>query len=303
MSDFIKPLFTFRELARGVDDATRQEHNETQVMTRPRASSLMNDAREVAYTMAGVKPSDPPQKDDLRFDGVITAETGRVVEDLLVAGVGGLPLGLTVINRQIELPEEYPVSGHPDGQLARLISGDPSKGAAVWADKLDDGRRWGVEFKVKGNYQFLNLALDGIMSPIGRDLLAQVVLYGHALDWDAVLIFIIAADASAVRSNLRFGKYSSLASADPADFHPKGYLWALDLEDLKDALIPDLHKRAAWFAKRQAAGKDPAQVKFEQSPQEKGDFPWGWSEYYRLAQKDGDGTAKAPWPKLLKKGR
>ncbi|KKK48539.1 hypothetical protein LCGC14_3144130, partial [marine sediment metagenome] len=168
---------------------------------------------------------------------------------------------------------------------------------------MPDGRKWGVEFKVKGKYQFMNLAQDGLHSAIGRDLLSQVVLYGDALNWDAVVIVVLAADASATRTDVgRFKKYVSLKDADPADFHPKGYVWAVDLTDLKDALIPDLHKRAEWFTKRQAAGLPPREVMFESPPGERNSFPHGWSEYYRLMLEDGEGTAKAPWPRILKQG-
>lgn len=304
MSDLITPPFTFRELAGGVDAATRQEYNETQVRAKPRASSIMNDARDVAYSMAGTDVSDPQQEADDRFDGVITAETGRVLEDLIVAGIAGMPKDLVVINRQLCIgheacedheqgPLDYPLTGHPDGALERRYTGP----------LLDDGRKWGVEFKVKGNWQFMNLALEGLHTAVGRDLLSQVVLYGDALDWDAVVVVVLAADASAVRTNVnKFKRYAPLKNADPAEFHPKGFVWAIDLTDLKEALIPDLHKRARWFGQRQEKGLNPAEVKFESLPGERRDFPWGWSEYYSLAHKDGEGTERAPWPRVLKKG-
>lgn len=302
MSDILVPPFTFRQLAEGVSDATAIPGNETQVMRRPRASGIMNDAREIAYKMAGTPVSNERMAQDDRWQDVMAAETGRMLEDLMCLGIMNLRDGLeqyAIVDRQVELPEDYPMSGHPDGRLVRRTKNG--------FKEMPGGKRVGIEFKVKGSYQFKNLAADGIHSAIGRDLLAQVTTYGDALKWDSVVIVVMSHDAGPIRNDVsRFKKYAMLKKMKEDQFHAKGFVWAVDLTELKEALAPMLHKRADWFSRRQAAGKDPRDVRFEKAPTERQDFPWGWSEYYDLAHADlaetGTGTKRAPWPALLRKG-
>jgi hypothetical protein len=118
--------------------------NKTQVHHRPRASGLASCAREQGYSYSGTPESNPQRDDPRRAPGVLTTEQGRHVEDLTCEIIDHMPQGLTVVDRQIELPVDYPVSGHPDGRLQPKAGGP-----------MPDGLVWGFEHKHLGRFSYM----------------------------------------------------------------------------------------------------------------------------------------------------
>jgi hypothetical protein len=125
------------------------------------------------------------------------------------------------------------------------------------------------------------------------DIVAQAILYGDALGWDAAQLNITSQDASSMRFELR-GKavYSDI------DSHPKMLSYALDLRPLYE-MVPMLKARAEWFTRWAEEDGDPSHVAIE-ARDVKGVFPWGYSEYRSLAIADGLGTLVAPKTPLVR---
>ena len=94
----------------------RLPENEPQRHPKPRVSSISRDAREIAYMMANT-PISTPSRGDLS----LSAEQGRMMEDVSIEALE--ERGLYVVNRQIQLPDSYPFTGHPDGELSTARSG------------------------------------------------------------------------------------------------------------------------------------------------------------------------------------
>ncbi len=270
MSD-LAPPFTVAEFAAASHGLT-QAHNLPGRREKPRASSLGSCARRQAADLAGVAPSNPAPH-------VLTQEQGRYVEDLTCEVIEHLPHGLTVVDRQIELPDDYPVSGHPDGRLAPAECPE--------SRPLGDGRVWGFEHKHLGRFQYLKTFREGFLNA-HPDYMAQLTLYGDALGWDAALVVVLAQDGSSTayeqRQSERWattGKTQATrdrhAWATRPDWDAKVLLYAYDLAQYRAFAVAGLHRRAEEIA---AASGRPETVKREYHPEvpdgETNNFPCSW---------------------------
>lgn len=246
---------------------------------KPRVSGICRDAREIAYMMANTPKTDANA--DVRSDSVLTTEQGRMAEDLVVPVVN--QLGYQVIERQLALPADYPLTGHPDGALLKT---NPVSTELIWGFESKHFGRWGYEDILKRG-----------LEESAPDIIAQVALYGDALGWDACLVVVTSQDASSVRSDMtrnRKAKNPASRWADKPGLDPKVQLFAVDIRPLKETLVPVLLERAQWFIdwKADPEGSDPAMVRWEIEPSDA--FPWGWSEWKTQAMMDGQGDITAP---------
>jgi len=265
--------------------------NEVQKRTKPRASGLLSDAREIAYAMAGFPPTDPPENREDRLDGKFTQEQGRLAEDLSVAGIGASGL-VRVVNRQISLPDDYFVTGHPDGELEyyRAIAGSGMQQSAGWFPKNDLGLKVGFEHKHYGRFAYAKIAKDGLVGG-APELMAQIVLYGYGLGWDACYVVITSQDASSARFELR--------NKGVKGINPKMMVFMVDLREHYDT-VPLLQKRAEWLSEWAARDGDPRNVAIEANKVATTSFPWGWSEYVTQAMDDGQSGERAPLPPFVR---
>jgi len=280
LSELVVPISNW-DILRNVHKAHELPENAIQKHTKPRASGLMGDAREIAYMMAGVPLSDPFVENDERVDGKFTQEQGRLAENITADAINASD-SIRVVNRQISLPEDFFVSGHPDGEVVYLHD----------EDGLINGLKFGWEHKHLGRYQYKEVVTKGILAGY-PDIVAQALLYGHALGWDAAQLNITSQDASSMRVELRGKKIHP-----DTDGHPKMLSYALDLRPLYD-MIPMLEKRAKWFSDWMENDGDPARVAVE-AKSLTGVFPWGYSEYKSLAIADGPGSLVAPQTPLVR---
>lgn len=309
----LTPPFTADEYLRAAGNNVLPE-NEVREYRKPRASSLGACARQQAYAMAGTKKDELGAEYSGRtIDNELTAEQGRHFEDLSVQIIESM--GLRVVDRQIELPPEYPVTGHPDGRLEDPRSDDVI-GPGLYVpttDRLSDGLVWGFEHKHLGRYSYEDVLKKGFEAAHPNYIL-QTALYGDALGWDASLFLIVAQDSSAVRgdatSNLRAKNPAVRWSVHP-DMNPKVLVIPVDLRPLKHGLVPVAHERAKWLTEWREAGKDPSGVAREADPtfveqkwvpDGKGDrmqvdrvkFPCGWCPYLSKCLEAGGGGEPAP---------
>lgn len=284
--------------------------NAIQMRTRPRASSLGGCAREVAYQMAGVPQSNPSSRDSMngmdgpqrRDHGILTTESGRIIEDLSCNVIEHVPNGLTVVDRQIELPAGYFVSGHPDGRLQQ-------KDGAAGSDPqvLQDGLVWGFEHKHVGRFKYLKIFKEGFERG-APDYFAQVIIYGKALGWDKVTVIVMAQDASSENmeaTRALQAKTRTAANSWPlrTDWNPKVQIYHLDLRPWY-ALIPKLTDRAQDISRIvQAQGaaavrRDGDGIRtYEDRGITKLAFPCGYCSYADQCNADGNGTeAVTPLP-------
>lgn len=260
--------FDVFDVFHGVHRAFQLPENAVQKRDKPRASGLTSDAREIAYLMAGTTPSNPHAFNPDRMDGAMTAEQGRMMEDLLVAAIANmdLPNGMKyeVVDRQIELPASYFVTGHPDGRINNTL----------------------FESKHFGRFAYKEIARDGIWGEKGRDVLAQAAMYCDALDYEGALIVITSQDASSMRMELRTKAFISRG------IHPKMMLHYVPREQLQP-LIPPLKERAEFFINWMAGDGNPGNVAWESTPN-RDKFPWSYSEFVDRAIIDGEGLKQAP---------
>jgi hypothetical protein len=212
-------------------------------------------------------------------------------------------LGVAVVDRQIELPPGYPVTGHPDGRLISM--GDTS-------GKID-GLIWGFEHKHLGRWAYEKILKVGLMRAEPNYVL-QSALYADALGWDAALFVIIAQDSSSVKgdmtANLRAKNPAVRWAVDP-DIHPKVNIVPVDMKPLKNGLIPMGLNRARWLTGWKKADGDPSHVAREFDPEvlenkwvpdgeggrmeiQTAPFPCGWCPYYTRCKQDGAGGKEAP---------
>lgn len=290
----ITPLFTaedFLRAARGLDNLPE---NAPQARSKPRASAIGACARQNAYMMLNT-----PVTNEGSDDSVLTAEQGRMFEDISVEVVRNL--GYEVVDRQLALPDDYPLSGHPDGRLVP-IEGD----IEAWEKR---NGRWGFEHKHLGRWAYETVWKKGLQRAEPA-YVAQTTMYADALGWDKVLYVIVAQDASSTRgdatANLR-AKRPSMRWATINGWNPKVQVVALDCAALKHGLGKRLKQRAEWLSKVEAA----AEVKREYNPEqlshanygtENGqvvktmgpEFPCSYCEWYDRCIKDGSGGREAP---------
>lgn len=250
------PEFTEFQLLQAVHHAFQLPENAPQVRSKPRASGLTSDAREVAYSMANVPKSNPHSEQPDRVDMAFTQEQGRLAEEITIGALA--QLGWPVTDRQIELPADYFVTGHPDGII---------------------GYHTLFEHKLYGRFAYKDLARDGIWGSKGRDILAQAALYGDALGLDDVLIVVASQDASSIRLEFRQAAFRNKG------INPKVQLFRVDMADLRP-LIPQLKARAEFFIDWMATDGDPSHVAWEHDPNRDA-FPWSYSEWRSRAIADG----------------
>lgn len=288
------PFSVFDFFAAGHDAYSSMPENVPQKRSKPRASSLTSDAREIAYSMANVPKSNPFREWPERVDSIYTTETGRVTEDITVTMLAHLDPPIIVEGRQICMghlkcsdkhtqgPLDVPYTGHCDGQ------------------QYIDGILVGDEFKLFGRFAYKELVRDGLLSEKGLDIMAQGVLYGYALGWQRLLIIAVSQDASSMRL-----EFKQKAFAGRTDIHPKMQHWLVDLEEANALLLKPLLKRAKWFVDWYENDRDPAHVAWEHNPEPHKHrgyrgarqdcvFPWPYSEHWDRAIADGQGTLVAP---------
>lgn len=267
--------------------------NVDQTRAKPRVSAISDCSRQIAYSMSNTPRSNPEVEDFGRNHQRLTNEMHRVDEDVSVAVVERL--GLTVIDRQIELPEWYPLTGHPDGALVKTSNVYYNYNAAedprTYAiDRtLDDGLVWGFEHKVIGYLRFVEIFREGLFKA-KPGYVTQSLLYGDALDWDAVLFVILADDAAATKGERTkaLRQKTVPAWAKREDWNPKVQLHALDLRPLK-ALVPAIHNRAKALS--EVAGR-PEEVQREFNGTKT--FPCGYCDWRDRCNIDGDGSIVIP---------
>jgi hypothetical protein len=282
----IPPYDTAAFLKAANDPAFVLPENERRIRTKPRASGLMSCARQQVYEMLAV-----PYTDIMKEDAVITQELGRMSEDYTTRVVPKIdsPLvelpweSLAVVDRQVSLPEDYFVTGHPDGRLTQrkfFYPNAPEEGGRrnVYADTTADGLRWGWEHKLYGAYSYkealLGNAVTGTAGAFGQGL-----IYGDALGWDAVLIHVMAADAALVRGEMTHAlKYAKTGKSPETrrvnqekvdkfrGKNPKVEVKHVDLRPYKDAFIPDFRARAEALTETVEIGCDPDTVRRERDP-------------------------------------
>jgi hypothetical protein len=250
--------------------------------------------------MAGVEPTNPQHKQTyrgehnaLRRDHLkLTAESGRYMEDLTVDVIEA-GLGYEIRDRQIELPPDYFVTGHPDGRLHR-------KGAADNDHVLEDGCVWGFEHKFMGRFKYLKTFRDGLEAG-APDYLSQTILYGHALGWDKVMAVYLSQDASGLQAEANRAlqaKTRTVANSWPLrdDWNPKVLLFPIDLRPWY-TLVPSLNKRAddlARIVRDFGLGAVRREGDGVQTYTDRGltklAFPCGYCDFVDRCNADGNGT-------------
>lgn len=258
----MEPLFTREDMFRAANRSFMLPENEKQARDKPRASGIASCARQIAYMMANV-----PETNQGAVDSIITTEQGRIMEDLSVELIN--ELGFQVINRQITLPADYPLTGHPDGEIVHNYFYNAHSEPKEMYDLLDaNGLKWGFEHKHLGRWAYEAVFKRGLEAaePV---YLAQAVAYGDALNWDAVMWVIMAQDASSTRSdatnNLK-AKNPAVRWAISPDWNPKYQVFAMDLRPYKQTLAKRIRMRAEWFTKYVTEGKNPDEVIREYDP-------------------------------------
>lgn len=277
--------------------------NVPQKHSKPRASGIGNCARQQAYSMAGAD-TEPGTGNSGNLDGDITTEQGRIMDaqitqKLITAN------DLVLQNTQISLPSDFPMTGHPDGELGAVTEAGQAK---------LQGLKWGYEHKQLGRWAYEKVFKEGFEQG-EPGYLCQTVSYGMGLGWDVAYIVAMAQDASSTRSDARTNlksKNPKVRWANQPDWDPKMLVYAVDLRPYYDTLGKRLLQRAEWLTDWYNAGADPAQVKREANPNtnardeylvsatgeitrvEGQPFPCGWCPWLARCQRDGEGAMVAP---------
>jgi len=277
--------------------------NRAKPRSKPRASGIGSCARQIAYMMRNVPPTNdaPLPEKEPSGDADLTAEQGRMAEDLTVALLK--TKGIVVANRQIELPPEYPMEGHPDGQLVPedeaswddlcVVCGESYLGGRYevygphdpnepdthryqpvgWVAELttplnDKDGVTGFEHKHLGRYGYETTFKKGFIEG-EPGYTAQFVSYGDALKWDTAYVAVMAQDASSTRgdatANLRV-KNKSLLWATRPDWNPKLLTFTFRMAQFQ-GLAGLVRSRAKWFMDWFAKDGDPDQVLREEDPE------------------------------------
>ena len=185
-------------------------------------------------------------------DSKFTAEQGRIMEEPMVGLLHRA--GLEVRRRQLCIGHEPCSAQHEAGPLNTPFTGHPDGGDLLGPEDRMQGLKWGVEFKHLGRWKYEGLFKKGLEEG-APDYLAQMVLYGTALQWDACLLLATAQDGSSTRSdatiNLR-NKDPKTRWAEKEGWNPKFQLVAVDIREYRP-LAKMLWNRAEWLRKAVAS--------------------------------------------------
>lgn len=283
---------TAEQLMQGARQAFLLPENVHHPHPKPRASGIASCARQQAYSMAATDVSNPSGN-----ESDLTTEQGRIVD----AGVTQRlfePHGITVVNTQISLPPEFPMTGHPDGEL----------------EGNTDGLKWGYEHKNLGRWAYETVFKKGFEQG-EPGYLCQTISYGMALEWDAAYVVCLAQDASSTNSDARTNlkaKNPQERWANKPNWNPKLLVYGVDLRPYYPSLGKRLLQRAEWLTSWWTDNRDPSQVAREADPtnterdeytvQPDGeiirssgpDFPCGWCPWLDRCLVDGAGGKPAP---------
>ena len=277
------------ELLRAFGAAFARPENARQQHAKPRASALAACARQQAYDMsATIQDEIGVAGSRLSYDADLTGEQGRAFEGLMERTLSSI--GVEVVGAQSTLPHEYPVSGHPDGELD--LSRKRGDNEVLGNTKPS---KWGVEFKHLGRFGYQKVIKNGIRVGAPQYVL-QAGLYGDALGWDAVLWIVSSQDASSIRADaaasLRY-KTPSARWAERIDWHPKIHIETMEIREVQNGLLPVAKARARWLSDWKANSGQPSEVAREYSPS-LGQFPCSYCPYLTTCLADGDGGQRAP---------
>jgi len=243
--------------------------------------------------MAGVEPTDIPRNDhglDGRSDGKLTAELGRLAEAASIDIINrGLPGNIHVTRTgtgQLALPKDFPLTGHPDGELCFCKDGLCAQSGLE--SLAPDGLKYGFEHKFVGRFSYKDVLSKGI-EVAHPEWIQQVTLYAMALGWDAVCLVVLSQDGSSIRYEVRDGRKKKLqwASTLPAGWNPKVMIGWIDLRGYKIALGPSLLERAAGLSALRAV--EPGECIRDFDPK-KTRFPCGWCDFKSRCIEDGQGV-------------
>lgn len=279
--------FTAEDFLQAAQGAFMLPENLPQERSRPRASAIAGCARENAYMMANTPKSNDNADNPERWDMILTTEQGRMFEDISVKVIE--EMGLAVADRQLSLPDDYPVSGHPDGRLVfpEQFSFDPH------------GKVWGFEHKHFGRYQYQQIYKRGLESA-APEILVQTSLYGDALGWDHCLVLIVGQDGSSNRGDAT----ANSRVKNPAnrwvreDWNPKVQVYPVDTKMVGDRLLGRVKARAKWLSKWKEQDAEPSNVarEYNPDPDDRGkvEFPCSYCEWRDRCRADGAGGDPAP---------
>ena len=273
------------EILRAFGKAFSRPENVSQQHTKPRASALASCARQQAYDMsATIQDEIGVAGSRLSYDADLTGEQGRAFEGLMERTLSSM--GIEVVNAQTALPRDYPVSGHPDGELDVSTYG---------AETTLPPIKWGVEFKHLGRFGYKKAITRGLR--VGHpQYILQAGLYGDALGWDAVLFIVSSQDASSIRADaaasLRY-KTPSARWAERPGWHPKLHLETMEIKEVQNGLLPVAKARAKWLTDWKANSGVASDVAREYEPTNDS-FPCTYCPYLTACLADGSGGQRAP---------
>lgn len=266
--------------------------NFVQERDKPRASSVGKCGRANAYYMAG----EPHDEWLSRSWMAYTQEQGRIMEDLTFGAMEYL--GFPVTGRQVAVPDDFPLTGHPDGDGKEWVTeGLNSEGLVL-----------GVEHKHFGRWEYETLFKQGLMQG-DPFIIVQGLVYAKALGWDASVFFITSQDASSVHSDYTVNKHAKNPAnrwSDKEGWNPKLQIITVDMRPLKLTLWPMIEQRARWLSKWKREDGDPKNVARDYDPlrpKKKGEvveegaepaFPCSYCPWYNKCVVDGDGGVQAP---------
>lgn len=282
--------------------------NSPQERRLPRASGIGDCARKQGYSMRNVGATNSRAR-----DGGLTQEQGRYIEDLSVELIRAASNGeLVVANRQVELPPDFVMTGHPDGQVVprELAKWDSTCAVCgrtlnetVWPCNPDaDGHIYkavgwtapltaevpgmgvvGFEHKHLNAFGYNNVPKKGFAAA-HSGYFAQTLSYGKALGWDKVRVVILAQDSTATVNEYN----QNLTAKNPkfkwaqglAEYNPK--LQHIDLDLSQYAFhTKRVLMRAEWLTNVLfEQGKDPQVIMREGDPET-------WSHDTPVKNEDG----------------
>lgn len=283
------PPITVAEFLAAVGPTFALPENARMRRAKPRASGIANCARQQWYYMNDTEPTA-----ERNSDQDLTAEQGRMFEGITLAIMR--TKGLTVASRQDGIPDDYPVSGHPDGDDLVSTSSDKR-----W--RGGPGKKWGFEHKHYGRYEYERMLKLGVEQG-NPEALSQILMYGDALGWDYCWMVVVSQDASAVRGDMSINKRAKNESSVwvTPDMNPKVQFFVIDINEYKGTLIPMLKMRARWLSEHVDDPTPPRAefVPFATGKQDKIEFPCSHCPYLRDCQEAGQDGPRAPGLPFIK---